>query len=227
MKKISMICWLASGVVAIATIAGCIAQQPKAPDSPTLFDPPMNQQQKIEVQKKIDAQLLLKSGGQQISSTQVAYDNANAVITFPVPGQANTPNTTCDFGYVCFWEHIRYVGKKLALRSTPATRTENLAQYDMSNKISSWKHNNNFFYVAIAGASQLNLGGIMVMANTFEFDIGSECCPFGIEQSTQHAPPPEFVFNEQMGYDNQMVSVGFYPYPQRKTAWFTGLNSLW
>lgn len=186
-----------------------MAQESEASGKYTLFAPSMKKQQKVDIQKKIDTQLLLKNGGQQISPTQVAYDNGDTVITFAV---SNTPNTTCDSGYVCFWEHVNYAGKKLSLRSYPS-RVENLAQYDMSNKISSWKHNNNFFYVAIGGASQTNGGGQMVMANTMVNDIGGGCCPFSIEHSTPHAPPPEFNFQSSLKYDNSMVSVVFKPYP--------------
>jgi hypothetical protein len=210
-----MICRITSGVMAIASFAipliG-VAQESEASGQFTLFAPSMTERQKVETQKKIDTQLLRKNGGQQISSTQIAYNNGDAVITFAV---SNIPNTTCDFGYVCFWEHVNYTGKKLSLRSYPSEsgHTENLAQYDMSNKISSWKHNNNFFYVAIGGASQPNGGGQMVMANTMLDDIGGGCCPFAIEHSTQHAPPPEFIFRASLKPDNAMVSVLFKPYP--------------
>lgn len=215
MKRVSMVYWLASGVIAITSIAIFVyaARQPAPLAQYTLFAPPMTEEQKIEIQKDIDAQLLRKEGGRQISSTQIAYENGNAVITFPVSGESNTPNTTCDFGYACFWEHVRYGGLKLALRSTPTSHVENLEQYNMSNKISSWKHNNNIFYVALAGASQINLGGTMVLANTWDRDIGGECCPFSVEYSTQHAPPPEFIFKESLSHDNRAVSIGFFSYP--------------
>lgn len=215
MKRVSMVCKIASSVMAITSMVMPLiglAQESKASGKYTLFTPSMNKQQKIDIRKKIDKQLLLKTGGQQISPTQVAYDKGDAVITFSVP---STPNTTCDFGYVCFWEHNNYVGKKLSLRSQPpqSALTVNLVQYDMSNKISSWKHNNNFFYVAIGGASQANGGGQMVMANTMDDHIGGGCCPFSIEHSTPHAPPPEFNFQSSLKYDNSMVSVVFKPYP--------------
>ncbi|VVP39014.1 hypothetical protein PS874_04622 [Pseudomonas fluorescens] len=213
MKRVPMICKIASSVMAITSMVMPligVAQEPKVSSKYTLFAPSMNKQQTIDIQKKIDTQLLLKTGGQQISPTQVAYDNGGAVITFAV---TSTPNTTCDFGYVCFWEHNNYVGKKLSLRSHPTAITVNLAQYDMSNKISSWRHNNNLFYVAIGGASQANGGGQMVMANTMDDYLGGGCCPFAIEHSTRHATPPEFYFRPSLKYDNAMVSVVFKPYP--------------
>ncbi|VVP09632.1 hypothetical protein PS862_03283 [Pseudomonas fluorescens] len=215
MKRVSMICKIASGVMAITSMAMPLIGMAKESESSgkyTLFDPSMQTQQKADIQKKIDTQLLLKPGGQQISPTQVAYDNGDAVITFAV---SSTPNTTCDFGYVCFWEHVNYVGKKLSLRSYPPeiSLTVNLAQYDMSNKISSWKHNNNFFHVAIGGASQAYGGGQMVMTNTMDDHLGGGCCPFAIDHSTQKGPPPEFIFRASLKYDNAMVSVVFKPYP--------------
>jgi hypothetical protein len=216
MKRVSTI-YLLAGLMAITSVAvplTSVAKQPETSGQYTLYSPALTEKQQTEIQSNIDAQMLRRTGGLQISSTQIAYDNGNAVITFPVPGTSDTPNTTCDFGYVCFWEHNNYQGKKLALISTPTKRTENLAQYDMSHKISSWKHTNNIFYVAIGGASQENLGGKMVMSNTWERDIGGDCCPFGIDNQTNKAPPPEFIFKSSLAHDNAMASVGFYPYPQ-------------
>ena len=216
MHRVSMISLLATGLLAITSVVVPLiskAEQQKPPAQYTLYSPSLTKVQRTQIQKKIDAQMLRKKGGLQVSSTQIVYDDGNAVITFPVPGKSDSPNTTCDFGYVCFWENNNYLGKKLALISTPTKRTENLAQYDMSQKISSWKHTNNIFHVAIAGASQVNLGGIMVMANTYDRDIGSECCPFSIQSRTEKAPPPELIFMSSLFYDNRMVSVGFYPYP--------------
>jgi hypothetical protein len=212
MKRVSTVCKMASGVMAITSMAMPLigmTQEYEASAKYTLFAPSMTEQQRVDTQENIDRQLLRKQGGQQISSTQVAYDNGDTVITFSA---SSTPNTTCDFGYVCFWEHNNYAGKKLSLRSY-SSRNENLAQYDMSNKISSWKHNNNLFYVAIGGASQANGEGQMVMANTMVEDIGSGCCPFSIEHSTRQTIPWEFYFQSSLKHDNAMVSVVFRPYP--------------
>jgi hypothetical protein len=213
MKRAPLFYMIGLSALAITSIAmplTAVAQEPETAVHSPLFEPSITQAQKTDIQQQINEQLQRKNGGKQISSTQIAYNGGNAVITFAVP---TAPNTTCDFGYVCFWENINYLGKKLSLRSTPERRTENLAQYDMSNKISSWKHNNNFFYVAIAGADQPNQRGKMVMTNEDQSSLGSTCCPFSVGESDQKAPKPEFVFQQSVRYNDAMQSVGFYPYP--------------
>lgn len=219
MKRILMACLLAAGLTGLTSFAAPLTspqQQSESKVKYTLFNPVLTAEQNVELGKKIQLQMSRRAGGRRVSSTQIAYDNGNAVITFAVD---NVPNTTCDFGYVCFWVNEHYTGNKLSLSSfyyPPAPerepRTENLVQYGMSNNISSWKHNNNFFSVAIGGSSQPDGKGTMVMANTMIDDIGGGCCPFSTKGLIR-VVPWEIIFSATLRFNDAMVSVRFTKYP--------------
>jgi hypothetical protein len=85
-----------------------------------VFNPPMNSAQTVEVQQRIDEQLMRKKGGEQISSTQLIYGNGAVIVTFPVPGDVQGSDGVCDYGYFCVWENRDYTGKKLSLLSKAA-----------------------------------------------------------------------------------------------------------
>ncbi|VVN98390.1 peptidase inhibitor family I36 protein [Pseudomonas fluorescens] len=178
-----------------------------------VFNPAMTVEQAAEIQRQIDQQLSRKSAGRQVSTTQVAYDHGAAVMTFPVPGDANPTDPICDYGYFCVWEGWDYTGRKLSLTSTPASRPVNLADYNMSRQVSSWQHNNKAYAVKVFGVDGPGAQGNLMMSNIKEVVLGRGCCPFSIpERASIPGTWTEIYAQSRLVEQNdRMVSVAFSP----------------
>ena len=178
-----------------------------------VFNPPMNAAQTVEVQQRIDEQLMRKKGGEQISSTQLIYDNGAVIVTFPVPGDVQGSDGICDYGYFCVWENRDYTGKKLSLLSKAANGPVNLSDYNMSKQVSSWQHNNKNHTVKIFGVDGPGAIGNMMMSNIKEVGLGRGCCPFSFpEKAIVSAMVTElYSQNELVEQSDKMVSVAFSP----------------
>ncbi|GAB6407688.1 peptidase inhibitor family I36 protein [Pseudomonas sp. MHK4] len=178
-----------------------------------LFEPPMTAGQKVKVQQQIDRQLIRKSGGHLVSATQVTYDNAAVVLTFPVPGDTGQSDRTCDYGYVCFWSATDYAGRKLSLLSTAKSRPVNLSDYGMSAQVASWQHNNKAHSVKIFGVDGPGARGNMVMSNIREVILGKGCCPFSLPEDVRIIDTwTEINAQSRLTEHNaQVVSIAFAP----------------
>lgn len=175
-----------------------------------LFNPVMTAEQKNDVQQQIDQQLSRRPQGQQVSSTQVAYDQGAVVITFPVPGDANKNDQSCGYGYFCVWEHPNYLGRKVAVISDPHKNPVNLADYNMSLQVSSWKYNNKAYATIVYGVDGANGRGKVMTTTLKEIDPGQECCPFNIPEKTKDWTEIYSVRHLE-GYGDRIVSIKVSP----------------
>lgn len=168
--------------------------------------------QKAEVQRQIDRQLIRKSGGHQVSATQVTYDNGAVVLTFPVPGDAGQSDRTCDYGYVCLWSAADFAGRKLSLLSTAKSRPVNLSDYGMSAQVASWQHNK-AHSVKIFGVDGPEARGNMVMSNIREVILGNGCCPFSLPDDVRIIDTWTEIKaqNRLTEYNARVVSIAFAP----------------
>ena len=178
-----------------------------------VFNPAMSAAQTIEVQQRIDEQLIRRKGGKQISSTQLIYDNGAVIVAFPVPGDVRWSDSLCDYGYFCVWENRDFTGKKLSLLSKAANPPVNLSDYNMSQQVSSWQHNNKTHTVKIFGVDGPGAIGNMMMSNIKEVRLGRGCCPFSFpEKAVVPAMVTElYSANELVEHSDKMVSVAFSP----------------
>jgi hypothetical protein len=208
--------WLVS-FVAICLGVGALlfsAKQATVKRSPyTLFEPLMTVEQKAEVQQQIDRQLIHKSGGHQVSATQVTYDNGAAVLTFPVPGDAGQSDSACDYGYVCLWTAADFAGRKLSLLSTARSRPVNLSDYGMNAQVVSWQHNNKAHSVKIFGVDGPGARGNMVMSNIREVILGRGCCPFSLPDDVRIIDSWTEIKaqNRLTEHNARVVSIAFAP----------------
>ena len=150
----------------------------------TLFNPSMTDLQKDEVQQQIDQQLARKAGARQVSATQVVYGDGAVVMTF-LPKDSTQPDSTCDYGYFCVWEHPFYTGRKVSLRSKREYSPVNLADYNMSLQVSSWKYNNKAYASTVFGVDGRDGAGKIVTSTLKEIGIGDECCPFSTPEKSE------------------------------------------
>ncbi|WP_205896191.1 peptidase inhibitor family I36 protein [Pseudomonas umsongensis] len=189
------------------------AKQATVERSPyALFEPGMTTEQKVMVQRQIERQLSRKSGGKQISTTQVVYDNGAAVVTFPVPGDAGQSDRNCDYGYVCFWTASDFAGRKLSLLSTAKNGPVNLSDYDMSAQVFSWQHNNKTGTVKIFGVDGPGAKGNMVMSNIREVILGKGCCPFSVPEDARVVGTwTEINAQSRLTENNRIMSIAFAP----------------
>ncbi|MBF4560157.1 peptidase inhibitor family I36 protein [Pseudomonas sp. p50] len=178
-----------------------------------VINPPMNAAQTVAVQQRIDEQLIRKGGGEQISSTQLVYENGAVIVAFPVPGDVQGSDGICDYGYFCVWENRDYTGKKLSVLSKAANRPINLSDYNMSKQVSSWQHNNRVHTVKIFGVDGPDAIGNMMMSNIKEVGLGRGCCPFSFpEKAVTPVQVTElYSQNELIEQSDRMVSVAFSP----------------
>ncbi|WP_282697740.1 peptidase inhibitor family I36 protein [Streptomyces sp. CC208A] len=100
------------------------------------------------LQRQIDEQMARTPGGKQIGVNQIAWRGGKAVMTLPLPGEAQaravneplgtlgTPN--CSYLWTCLYEHSNYDGRRLTWSDC---NFENLANWGFNDKTSSW-HNN-------------------------------------------------------------------------------------
>jgi len=178
-----------------------------------VFNPAMNDAQTVEVQQRIDEQLIRKKGGKQISSTQLIYDNGAVIVAFPVPDDVQGADSICDYGYFCVWENRDFTGKKLSLLSKAGSPPVNLSDYNMSKQVSSWQHNNKIHTVKIFGVDGPGAIGNMMMSNIKEVGLGKGCCPFSFpEKAIVSAMVTElYSQNELVEQSDKMVSVAFSP----------------
>lgn len=178
-----------------------------------LFEPPMTVEQKAEVQQQIDRQLMRKSGGQQVSATQVTYDEGAVVLAFPVPGDAGQSDRTCDYGYVCLWSAADFAGRKLSLLSNAKSQPVNLSDYGMSAEVSSWQHNNKAGSVKIFGVDGPGARGNMVMSNIREVILGKGCCPFSIPEDARVIDTWTEINSQSRltGNNDRIMSIAFAP----------------
>ena len=208
--------WLVS-FVALCLGVGALffsAKQATVERSPyALFEPHMTVGQNAEVQQQIDRQLLSPSGGHQVSSTQVIYDNGAVVLTFPVPGDEGQSDRACDYGYVCLWSAADFAGRKLSLLSTSKSRPVNLSDYGMSAQVASWQHNNKAHSVKIFGVDGPGARGNMVMSNIREVILGKGCCPFSIPEDIRIIDTwTEITAQRRLtGHNARIVSIAFAP----------------
>ncbi|VVN05690.1 hypothetical protein PS659_03589 [Pseudomonas fluorescens] len=105
-------------------------------------------------------------------------------MTFP-PKDSAQPDSTCDYGYFCVWEHPYYTGRKLSLRSKQEYSPVNLADYDMSLQVSSWKYNNKAYASIVYGVDRRDGVGIIKTSTLKEIGIGDECCPFSAPEKAE------------------------------------------
>ncbi|MBV7553952.1 peptidase inhibitor family I36 protein [Pseudomonas sp. PDM28] len=150
----------------------------------TLLNPSLTELQKDEVQQQIDQQLARKAGTRQVSATQVVYGEGAVVMTF-LPKDSAQPDNTCDYGYFCVWEHPYYTGRKVSVRSKQEQSPVNLADYDMSLQVSSWKYNNKPYASIVYGVSSRDGKGQILTSTLKEIGIGDECCPFSVPEKTE------------------------------------------
>ncbi|EJN26352.1 hypothetical protein PMI35_03848 [Pseudomonas sp. GM78] len=208
--------WLV-GVVAICLGIGALffsAKQATLKRSPyALFEPPMTIEQKALVQRQIDRQLISKSGGHQVSATQVTYDEGAVVLAFPVPGDAGQSDRTCDYGYICLWSAADFAGRKLSLLSSAKSRPVDLSDYGMSAEVSSWQHNNKAGSVKIFGVDGPGARGNMVMSNIREVILVKGCCPFSIPEDTRVIDTWTEINSQSRltGNNDRIMSIAFAP----------------
>jgi hypothetical protein len=170
-----------------------------------VFNPPLDDVQKAVVQQQMDQQLAKKNGGTKVSSTQLVYDNGAVVVTFPAPGVASDVLTTCDFGYFCVWEHPDYIGRKVSVLSS-SNGPVNLADYDMSHQVSSWKYNYRPYAKIVYGVDGADGRGKIMTSTLKEIGNGGECCPFNIPEKT--AAWTERYFIAHLGeFGDRIVSI--------------------
>ncbi|MCW8275478.1 peptidase inhibitor family I36 protein [Pseudomonas sp. PCH199] len=206
-----------AGLVAVCVGIGALffsARHVSIPPSPyTLFEPVMTAEQKAEVQRQIDRQLNRKSGGQQVSATQVAYAIDAIVLTFPVPGASGQSDSSCDYGYFCVWDAWDYTGRKLSLRSTPSSRPVNLSDFGMNGHVSSWQHHNKVHTVKIFGVDGPGAKGNIMMSNLKEVGLGKGCCPFSIPDQVSVTGAWTEIYSQSRlaEYNDRMISVAFSP----------------
>jgi hypothetical protein len=209
--------WFVGFAVVCASISAlCVFYATQAPvkqNRYALFNPTMTAEQRIEVQQKIDRQLSRKPGGQQVSSTQVAYRNGAVVLTFPVPGDTGQSDATCDYGYFCVWEAWDFAGRKLSLLSTPTSRPVNLVDYGMGYQVSSWQHNNRIHSVKIFGVDGPSAKGNLMMSNIKEAGLGKGCCPFNIPEQPSVTGTWTEIYSQRrlVEHNDRIVSVVFSP----------------
>ncbi|CAI8887199.1 peptidase inhibitor family I36 protein [Pseudomonas sp. IT-P171] len=177
-----------------------------------LFNPEMTAEQKADVQQQIDQQLRRKTGGQQVSSTQVAYEKGAVVMTFPVSG-AEQKDTNCAYGYFCVWTAWDFGGTKLALQSTPSNSPVNLSDYNMSQQVSSWKYNNQRYSVIVYGVEGPGGQGKVMTCTLKDFHYENECCPLGIPEKTEPVGGWIEIYSESrlIPKNDTMISVVFRP----------------
>lgn len=179
----------------------------------TLFEPDMTAEQKAEVQRQMDRQLRRKAGGKQVSPTQVVYADGSIVLTFAVPGDASSSDSTCDYGYFCVWSDPDYAGTKLSLLSTPKSHVVNLSDFGMNGQVSSWQHHNKVHTVKVFGVDGPDAKGNVMMSNLKEVGVGKGCCPFSIPEqvSPTGAWTEIYAQNRLVEHNDRMVSIALGP----------------
>lgn len=175
--------WVVTAFSLVVCLGANAEQESVGQSTYTLFNPTMTELQKGEVQQQIDQQLARKAGARQVSTTQVVYGDGAVVMTFP-PKDSVQPENTCDYGYFCVWEHPYYTGRKVSLRSKQEFSPFNLADYDMSLQVSSWKYNNKAYASIVYGVNRKDGVGVIETSTLKEIGIGDECCPFSAPEKT-------------------------------------------
>jgi hypothetical protein len=175
--------WVVTAFSLVVCLGANAEQESVGQSTYTLFNPTMTELQKGEVQQQIDQQLARKAGARQVSTTQVVYGDGAVVMTFP-PKDSVQPESTCDYGYFCVWEHPYYTGRKVSLRSKQEFSPFNLADYNMSLQVSSWKYNNKAYASIVYGVNRRDGVGVIETSTLKEIGIGDECCPFSVPEKT-------------------------------------------
>jgi hypothetical protein len=179
-----------------------------------VFNPPLDEVQKAVVQQQMDQQLAKKKEGTKVSSTQLVYDNGAVVVTFQPPGVTSDVLTSCDFGYFCVWEHPDYVGRKVSVLSS-SNSVVNLADYDMSHQVSSWKYNYKPYAKIVYGVDGADGRGRIMTSTLKEIGNGDECCPFNVPDKT--AAWTERYFIAHLGeFGDRIVSIKVAPLAEDK-----------
>ena len=206
-KWIAFLALLSAGV-------GAFESKQDADKKYALFNPALTEEQRVLVQQQMDLLLAKKEGGTQVSSTQIVYDDGAIVITYPVPGVVSDPQTTCDYGYFCVWEHPNYVGRKVSVLSS-SNSTVNLADYNMSHQVSSWKYNYRRYAKIVYGVDGANGQGKVMTSTLKEIGNGDECCPFSISEKPEAWTERYFIAHlEEFG--DRIVSIKVAPLMEDK-----------
>lgn len=112
-----------------------------------------------QLQEQIDAQLVLAPAGVLISQNEIAWNDGEVVMTFPMEGMSGARTSFpaappaavkgCPSNRFCFYRHRNYKGRMLKFRDC---KRQSLADYGFGNETSSWVNNTSYRKVDVYDA---------------------------------------------------------------------------
>lgn len=95
------------------------------------------------------------------------------------------------------------------MRSKQEFSPFNLADYDMSLQVSSWKYNNKAYASIVYGVNRRDGVGVIETSTLKEIGIGDECCPFSVpEKSDPSAAWTEiYAIDHLQSQGDKIVSI--------------------